>query len=90
MEGVVLLRVCILGFFCPKQGQGLKPSVAPPNQTVGQVPPPPPARIVTLRTILGIPAGYVVDFIILPLSTLLKLGKNERCLHGFSSVLYDL
>ena len=26
IEGVVLSRMCILGFFCPKQGQGFKPS----------------------------------------------------------------
>ena len=28
IEGVVLHRVCILIFFCPKQGQDLKPSVS--------------------------------------------------------------
>ena len=29
IEGVVLNRwVCILGFFCPKQGQAFKPSAA--------------------------------------------------------------
>ena len=28
MEGGVLHGVYILGFFCPKQGQGLKPSAA--------------------------------------------------------------
>ena len=29
IEGVVLNRVCILGFFfCPKRGQGFKPSAA--------------------------------------------------------------
>ena len=28
MEGVVLNRVCILRIFCPKQGQGLKPTLS--------------------------------------------------------------
>ena len=28
IEGLVLKRVCILGLFCPKQGQGFKPSAA--------------------------------------------------------------
>ena len=28
IEVVVLNRVCILGFFCPKEGQGFKPSAA--------------------------------------------------------------
>ena len=28
IEGVVLNRVCILRIFCPKQGQGFKPSAA--------------------------------------------------------------
>ena len=36
----VLHRVYILGLFCPKQGQGLKPSAAPLYPTIGQVPPP--------------------------------------------------
>ena len=27
IEGVVLNRVCILGIFCPKQGQGFKSSI---------------------------------------------------------------
>ena len=30
----------ILGLFCPKQGQGLKPAAAPLHPTIGQVPPP--------------------------------------------------
>ena len=38
MEGVVLHRVGISGlFFCPKQGQAFKPSVAPLYPNVGQV-----------------------------------------------------
>ena len=39
MEDGVLHRVYILGLFCPKQGQGLKPSAAPLYPTIGQVPP---------------------------------------------------
>ena len=35
MEGVFLHRVGVLGLFCPKQGQGFKPSAA-------ALPPPPP------------------------------------------------
>ena len=31
IERVVLNRVCILGSFCPKQGQGFKPSAAHPR-----------------------------------------------------------
>ena len=42
IEDGVLHRVYILGLFCPKQGQGLKPSTAPLYPTIGQVPPPPP------------------------------------------------
>ena len=42
MEGVVLNRVCILGIFCPKQGQGFKPSAAHLYSNIGRVPPPPP------------------------------------------------
>ena len=40
MEGVVLHKVGILGhFFCPKHGQGFKPSAAPLYSNMGQVPP---------------------------------------------------
>ena len=39
LEGVVLMRVCILGFFCPKLDQGFKPSAAHLNQNIGRVPP---------------------------------------------------
>ena len=38
---VVPNKTCILGFFCPKQGQGFKPSAAHPYVNIGQVPPPP-------------------------------------------------
>ena len=41
IELVVLNRVCILGFFCPKQGQGFKPSAAHLYPNMGRVPPPP-------------------------------------------------
>ena len=40
IEDGVLHRVYILGLFCPKQGQGLKPSAAPLYPTMGQVLPP--------------------------------------------------
>ena len=40
IEGGVPHRVYILGLFCPKQGQGLKPSAAPLYPTIGQVSPP--------------------------------------------------
>ena len=39
IEGVVLNRVCILGIFCPKQGQGFKPSAADLYPNIGRVPP---------------------------------------------------
>ena len=39
IEGVVLNRVYILGFFCPKHGQGFKPS-----QRLNYIPPPPHTR----------------------------------------------
>ena len=35
-EGFVLNRVCILGIFCPKQGQGFKPSAAHLYPNFGQ------------------------------------------------------
>ena len=40
IEVVVLNGVCILGFFCPKQGQGFKPSAAHLYPNMGRVPPP--------------------------------------------------
>ena len=39
IEGVVLNRVHIIDFFCPKQGQGFKPSAAHLYPNIGQVPP---------------------------------------------------
>ena len=47
IELVVLNRLCILGFFCPKQGQGFKPSVAHLNPNMGKVPTPGDARLVS-------------------------------------------
>ena len=43
IEDVVLDRVCILGIFCPKQGQGFKPSAAQVYPNIGRVHPPPQA-----------------------------------------------
>lgn len=40
MEAVVLQRVGFLEYFCPKQGQDFKPSVALNNPNMGQSPPP--------------------------------------------------
>ena len=48
IEGGVLHRVYILGLFCPKQGQGLKPAAAPLYPTIGQVPPPGRRRSTTV------------------------------------------
>ena len=39
IEGVVLNRVAILGFFGPNQGQGFKPSATHLNPNIGWVPP---------------------------------------------------
>ena len=39
IAGVVLHRVGIFGFFCPKQGQGLRPSAAHLSPNIGRVPP---------------------------------------------------
>ena len=38
MEAVVLHRVGFLAYFCPKQGQGFKPSAAPIYPNMGKVP----------------------------------------------------
>ena len=40
IERVVLNRVCILGIFRPKQGQGFKPSAAHVYPKIGRVPSP--------------------------------------------------
>ena len=45
IEGVVLNRVCILGIFCPKRGQGFKPSAAHLYPNIGRVPLPPRPRV---------------------------------------------
>ena len=42
MESIVLKRVGILGLFCPKQGQCLRPSAAPLHPNMSQVPRHPP------------------------------------------------
>ena len=42
MEAVFLHRSGLLEYFCPKQGQDFKPSVAPLYPNMGQVPPCPP------------------------------------------------
>ena len=39
IERVVLNRVCILGIFCPKHGQGFKPSAAHLYPDIGRVTP---------------------------------------------------
>ena len=44
IEGVVLNRVCILRLFCPKQGQGFKPSASHLYPNIGRVLFPPPPR----------------------------------------------
>ena len=41
IEHVVLNRVCTLGIFRPKQGQGFKPSAAHLYPKIGRVPPHP-------------------------------------------------
>ena len=56
MEPVVLHRVGLLGYFCPKQGQDFKPSAAPLYTNMGQVPPPPPAMESCQRTQFNDPA----------------------------------
>ena len=40
IEAVVLNRFGILGLFCPKQGQALRPSAAPPTPKHGSTDPP--------------------------------------------------
>lgn len=41
MEAIVLHRVRFLDYFCPKQGQDFKPSVAPVYPNIGLSTPPP-------------------------------------------------
>ena len=40
IKGLVLNRVSILGIFCPKMGQGFKPSATYLYPNIGRVPPP--------------------------------------------------
>ena len=74
IEDGVLHRVYILGLFCPKQGQALKPSAAPLYPTIGQVPPPPPGiePIVLFLVLQSVPTKwtsvalyYVVEIFLL-------------------------
>ena len=44
IAGVVLHRVGIFGFFCPKQGQGLRPLAAHIYPNIGRVSPREPVR----------------------------------------------
>ena len=44
---VAFSRVCILKFFCPKPGQGFKPSATHPYSNIGPVPP----RVPQLRRV---------------------------------------
>ena len=44
----VLHREGIFGFFCPKQGQGLRPSAAHLYSNIGRVPTPPPGWVVDM------------------------------------------
>ena len=38
MEGVILNRICVLRIFCPKQGQGFKPSATHLYPNISQAP----------------------------------------------------
>ena len=42
IDGVLLNGVCLLEFFCPKQGQGFKPTAAHLYPNIAPVPPPSP------------------------------------------------
>ena len=44
IERVVPNRVCILGIFRPKQGQGFKPSAVHLYPNISRLPPPPPGH----------------------------------------------
>ena len=55
IERVVLNRVCILGIFRPKQGQGFKPSAAHLYPKIGRVPPSPPTPLGHKSLALDIP-----------------------------------
>ena len=51
IEGVVLNRVCILGIFCPKQGQGFKSSAAYLYPNIDRVSP--PGLLSTLNSVIS-------------------------------------
>ena len=58
----MLNRVCILGIFCPKQGQGFKPSTAHLYPNIGRLPPPQtphPAGLDLNRVELDIRTVYI-------------------------------
>ena len=58
----MLNRVCILGIFCPKQGQGFKPSTAQLYPNIGRLPPlptPDPAGLDLNRVELDIRTVYI-------------------------------
>ena len=46
MEAVVVHRVGFLEYFCPKQGEDFKPSVAPIYPNMGKLPLPPPGFLI--------------------------------------------
>ena len=57
MKMTIYSRVCILGLFCSKQGQGFKPSAAHLYPNFGRAPPlssPPRASIHNLHTHLKV------------------------------------
>ena len=47
VEDIFPCRICILGFFCPKQSQGFKPSEAQLYPNTGRVPPGGMANFIT-------------------------------------------
>ena len=64
MEDVVLNRVDILGLFCPKQGQGFKPSAAHLYPNMGQFPPPLPWRPTEPLRRREAPLALIADFVL--------------------------
>ena len=76
MEGVILNGVCILGIFCPKQGQGFKPPGIHLYPSIGQVPT--QGFLVLVTTVIaGDRPRYCLNF------SSFKLGsKRETTLQG--------
>ena len=60
MEDVVLNWVGILELFCPKQGQGFRPSAASGYPNMDQVPSPPPGKRHNDKIVKGIVWEFVV------------------------------